>query len=158
MWMLKATIGNQTGLPTIAAVVDGTAYYDFCNADPETYPAQAGISGNFYIEKIASCHDVLRAPWGNYGGCAPWKTRFNAVVSTGFTIEEQGQTFPAGGHPDRLGTSGPTGFIIGPEPHCELKPTTRSRREWRYQSLGMPYDTFHVLGTRTVFASVTPIP
>lgn len=158
MWTVQGTIGNQVGFPTIPVVVDGAAYYDFCNGEPETFTAYAGISGNFRIEKIASCNNVLRAPWGNYGGCDPWKTRFDAGVNTGFSIEEQGQTFYAGAHPGRLGTSGPTGFIAGPDPHCEPKPTRRSSREWRHQSLGLPYDTFHVVGTRTVFASVTPIP
>lgn len=158
MWNVRGTIGNQVGFPTIPVGVDCTAYYNWCNGDVESYPARAGISGTFQIEKIASCHNVLRAPWGNYGGCAPWKTRFDANVNAGFTNEDQGETFPAGEHPDRLGTSGPTGFIAGPEPHCEPKPTPTSRRQWRYQALGLPYDTFHVVGTRIVFARVTPIP
>lgn len=158
MWQVRGTIGNAAGFQSIPVVVDGSASYRFCNGDAESYQAYAGISGTFQIQKIASCNNVLRAPWGNYGGCAPWKTRFDAEVNTGFSIEEQGQTVYAGAHPDRLGTSGPTGFIAGPEPHCEPKPTQTSRRQWRYQALGLPYDTIHVVGTRTIFARVTPIP
>lgn len=158
MWAVRGTIGNAVGFPSQVVGVDCVATYHWCNGDIETYPARALISGNFYIEKIASCNNILRAPWGNYGGCAPWKTRFDADVNASFVVEDQGKSFPGGGHPDRLGTSGPTGFIAGPEPHCEPKPTRRSSRQWRHQSLGLPYDTYHVVGTRTVFANVTPIP
>lgn len=157
IWTIEGTIGNQVGFPTQVETADGTASYSYCNGDVEMYPAYAGISGTFSIEKIAVCNSVPRAPWGDYGGCAPWKTRFEADVDTGFSVEEQGQTFPAGSHPDRLGTFTPNGLIDGPEPHCELGLTPISIRQWTYQSPSLPYDTFHVVGTRTVFASVIPI-
>lgn len=157
MWTVEGNTGNAVGFPSQGIVVDGAATYRFCNGDVESYPAQAGFEGTFRIEKIASCNNILRAPWGNYGGCAPWTARFEGGGTAGFGIEEQGQTTYAGAHPARLGTSGPQGFIVGPEPHCEPKLTSASRRQWRYQSLGLPYDTVHVVGTRSVFARVTPI-
>lgn len=157
MWVARGNIGNPVGFPTQVVLVDGMATYKWCNGDEDIYPARSGIVGTFYVEKIASCNNVLRAPWGNYGGCPPWKTRFDADVRTVFSVQEQGQSFAVGSHPGRLGTSGHAGLIAGPEPHCELKPTTSSRRDWRYQSLGLPYSTWHVVGNRTVFARVTPI-